>query len=198
MSEGFFDPKQPYFVRRGNLPHWRQEGALYFVTFRLADSIPEKKIRIWNSERLRLRSEMLRADEVALRRHKAALERRLQKWLDCGWGSCILTAPGAAACVKASMEHFNGTRYALVEDVIAANHVHALVRPALGVDLSAIVSSWKRYTANQLWRIPQVREAMGRSSGSIWQEESFDHIVRNQPELDRIVEYIRQHKEWKK
>ena len=37
---GFFDPKQPYTVSFGELPHWEQEGATYFITFRTADSLP--------------------------------------------------------------------------------------------------------------------------------------------------------------
>ena len=28
-----------------HLPHWRQDGATYFVTFRLADSLPQMKLR---------------------------------------------------------------------------------------------------------------------------------------------------------
>ena len=35
----------PITVYEQLLPHWRQEGATYFVTFRLADSLPETKLR---------------------------------------------------------------------------------------------------------------------------------------------------------
>jgi putative transposase len=28
-----------------HLPHWRQEGATYFATFRLGDSLPQSKLR---------------------------------------------------------------------------------------------------------------------------------------------------------
>ncbi len=37
---GFFDPTQPYSVTYGELPHWEQEGATYFITFRTNDSLP--------------------------------------------------------------------------------------------------------------------------------------------------------------
>ncbi len=37
---------------RRNLPHWRLEGATYFITFRLADSIPESVARHWHEERV--------------------------------------------------------------------------------------------------------------------------------------------------
>jgi hypothetical protein len=44
---GYFDPKQPIADLLGNLPHWRQEGVTHFVTFRLADSIPQSTLRLW-------------------------------------------------------------------------------------------------------------------------------------------------------
>ncbi len=28
----------------GTLPHWRQDGCTYFVTFRLADSLPQSVV----------------------------------------------------------------------------------------------------------------------------------------------------------
>jgi len=47
----FFDPSQPIEHLSGNLPHWRQDGVRYFVTFRLADSIPQDKLRQWQHEK---------------------------------------------------------------------------------------------------------------------------------------------------
>jgi hypothetical protein len=40
----FFDPEASLVIHRGKLPHWRQEGAIYFVTFHLADSLPQTKL----------------------------------------------------------------------------------------------------------------------------------------------------------
>ena len=37
----FFDPDASLIIHRGKLPHWRQEGVIYFVTFHLADSLPQ-------------------------------------------------------------------------------------------------------------------------------------------------------------
>ena len=34
-----------------HLPHWTMEHALYHVCFRLADSVPEEKLREWLEER---------------------------------------------------------------------------------------------------------------------------------------------------
>jgi hypothetical protein len=48
-----FQLDEPWLVPgyRRNLPHLRIEGATYFVTFRLADSIPETIARQWQEER---------------------------------------------------------------------------------------------------------------------------------------------------
>jgi type I restriction enzyme, R subunit len=40
----FFDPEVRLVIHRGKLPHWRQAGVIYFVTFRLADSLPQAKL----------------------------------------------------------------------------------------------------------------------------------------------------------
>jgi hypothetical protein len=36
-----FDPQGEVNIARRRLPHWRQSGATYFITFRLADSLPQ-------------------------------------------------------------------------------------------------------------------------------------------------------------
>ena len=45
-----FDPSEPIGNLSGNLPHWRQDGATYFVTFRTTDSLPKQKIQQWLAE----------------------------------------------------------------------------------------------------------------------------------------------------
>ena len=63
------------------------------------------------------------------------------------------------------------------------NHVHAIVTPIAGYSISEILHSWKSYTANEIHRL------LGRT-GSLWQKESFDHIVRGPEQLERIERYI--------
>ncbi len=42
-----FDPDGPVRVYVRHLPHWRQPGATYFVTFRQDDSIPQSVLAEW-------------------------------------------------------------------------------------------------------------------------------------------------------
>ena len=39
------NPDLPITVYHRHLPHWRQEGATYFATFRLADALPQEKLQ---------------------------------------------------------------------------------------------------------------------------------------------------------
>src|SRR6184192_2257569 len=44
------DPRAPVIQIRRCLPHWEQQGATYFITFRLADAVPQKLLRQWKEE----------------------------------------------------------------------------------------------------------------------------------------------------
>jgi REP element-mobilizing transposase RayT len=196
LSDGFFDRRKPFWIRWGNLPHWRQEGALYFVTFRLSDSLPAERLdelrrlrQEWKMSRER--SESGAHGEELLRKSRID-RRRVERWLDLGSGSCILQNRSAIEIVQSAIRHFDGVRYELGRLTVAANHVHVLVRTADGIDLSDVLYSWKRYSSRQLRKIARFsRPFAGRKH--LWQPESFDHIVRNGRELDRIDAYIAGH-----
>jgi len=44
------DPDAPVIQTRRRLPHWEQQGATFFITFRLADAVPQKLLRQWKEE----------------------------------------------------------------------------------------------------------------------------------------------------
>jgi REP element-mobilizing transposase RayT len=181
-----FDTKSPMSKPGRNLPHWRQEGTTYFVTFRLADSIPAARIKQFLAEReewLALHPEpRLEADE---REYHEKFGNRFENWLDTGVGSCVLRQPQAAGKMVAALRHFDGERYALGHFVVMPNHVHVLVRPLAGHTLSEILKSWKSFTARE------INQSLGQT-GALWQDESFDHIVRTPQALEQFAEYIRQ------
>ena len=181
----FFNPNAPLTIHRGKLPHWRQESAIYFVTFRLADSLPKDK---W--EWLRREKELwikLNPEPHNGRQQVEFYQRfteTIDRWLNAGYGSCILARPDCKAIMESSLRHFDGERYELGEFSVMPNHVHAIVAVIGGHQLSAILHSWKSFTAHQFNR-------MLISSGPIWHPESFDHIVRSPKHLAKIEAYIR-------
>ncbi len=199
----YFDPSEPIGNLTGNLPHWRQQGATYFVTFRLADSLPHEKLRLWLKER----EEWLAVhpephDEQTRLEYYQRFPERLQHWLDAGYGACILRLPAVKQLVESALRHFDDDRYRLLEHVVMPNHVHVLVAPQGEHTLSGILHSWKSFTAHAILKVDEAsrlvspRKRTSRDGSStmvnrIWQQESFDHIVRNAAQMERIRHYIR-------
>lgn len=181
---GYFDPNEPIGELLGNLPHWRQENVTYFVTFRLADSIPQATLDLWVRER---QDWLIRHPEPrtlqARREYYRLFVERFQKWLDAGYGECVLGQSAVREIVAKALKYFDSTRYLLREWVIMPNHVHAIVTPLVGHKLSDIFHSWKSYTANQINRLLKRKY-------KLWQKEPFDHIIRGPDSLERIERYI--------
>ncbi len=185
-----FDEFSDVEVTRRRLPHWRQYGVTYFVTFRLADSIPADKLAYIEEERDRwLASHPEPWSEEQKREYYARFSVPIEQWLDQGYGSCALAQPEAAAVVAQALKHFDGQRYQLRSWVVMPNHVHVLITPKAGHQLGDILHSWKRLTAREINRL-RARE------GQLWQHESYDHIVRNEESLHRVSKYIERNPEF--
>ena len=181
---GYFDPGNPVGRLKGNLPHWRQDGVMYFVTFRLGDSIPQAKLRQWLAERKKWLDNHPAPHDIATQREFNHLfTHRFLRWLDAGHGECILSRPDVRQLVIDTLRHFDGQRYRLADWVIMPSHVHVLVSPSGDRTLSGILHSWKSFTAQSINRL------LGRQE-TVWQKESFDHIVRSPESFERIACYI--------
>ena len=65
------------------------------------------------------------------------------------------------------------------------NHAHAILRPLQPqrYALEDILGSWKQHSARHI-------NACRRDSGEVWQEESFDRIIRDEEHLWRAIQYI--------
>ena len=184
----FFNPYAGTHISAANLPHWRQDGVLYFITFRLADSLPAEKIHNMRLERktwLCTHPQPLTPEQE--KEYWDLFGECSHRWLDAGHGECLLAKPGIRHIVEDALRHFDGQRYALGRFVVARNHVHALVRPLGGHDLSGILQAWKSFTAKR------INNSLERS-GQVWQKESYDHIVRSASALWHIERYIEAHK----
>src|SRR5690606_14939287 len=132
-----------------NLPHWWQEGVIYFVTFRTADSLPQACLQQWLTEKEQwLAAHPEPRDPEAMQEFYQRFPERIEHWLDQGHGACHLKQPDIRKIVEDALRHFDGQRYRLDEFAVAGNHVHVLVTPKDGHDLSDILHSWKSFTAN--------------------------------------------------
>lgn len=86
--------------------------------------------------------------------------------------------------------HDQGRKSAIHAVVIMPDHVHLLLTPLRDADgypysLIEILQAIKGASAHSLNR------ALGRS-GPVWQEESVDHVLRNEESFEEKKEYIRQ------
>ena len=198
----YFDPEAPIAFLSGDLPHWRQEGTTYFVTFRLADSLPQEKLQQWREERAKWQADHPEPhDEATRREYYDLFPQRLQQWLDAGSGSCALAIPEVKQLVEGALHHFDGQRYRLHEFVVAPNHVHVLVSPSGEHTLSEILHSWKSFTAHEILKVEAASRRLsdslqsrpGSATLKVWQKESFDHIVRSPGSMEKFREYIRNH-----
>ena len=186
----FFDPNNEIQIHTGNLPHWQQKNVWYFITFRLADSIPADVTEEIKSEReLWLKINPKGKDgsysKEELNEYYRLFSERVETLLNAGKGSCVLRNEKTAKIVADALLHFNNQRYVLDEWVIMPNHVHVLVKLLAEYKLPDILHSWKSFTANK------INEQHGKK-GQLWMHESYDHIVRNEKALHAIRNYIRQ------
>jgi REP element-mobilizing transposase RayT len=190
-------PETPF--HRRHLPHFYPPDAIYFVTSRLADSLPPSVIKRARKER-----EILESKESKGKREPSGLPPYVDE-LDW-WEKVIergsknarwLADPRIASLVAESIHYRDGKDYDLVAYTIMPNHIHIVygigqydllerphdAGPLSGKQVSGIMMSMKRHTA------AEANKLLGRT-GPFWQDESYDHVVRDTEELARIIEYV--------
>ncbi|MFV0336823.1 MAG: cation diffusion facilitator family transporter [Chthoniobacterales bacterium] len=184
LKKTFDQEKQTQKTRR-NLPHWTQEGVTYWVTLRLADSIPLKNLKAWREEKALWISKYPKPWTKEQRKeYNERFGRRFEKWLDAGSGECFLRQPNIRAVVQQCLLHYENKHYELSAWVIMPNHVHMLIKPYEGWTLSKILQGIKGVSAKECNLL------LGRVGKTFWQDESFDHIVRSQIQFERFLRYI--------
>ncbi len=176
-----------------NLPHYQPIGATLFVTMRLANSLPIHVIEKIQSEHQTEAAELTSSPTANSQKELHALRKRRFARFDgmldrAEFGPTWLTRPRLASVVSESLCFRNGRVYTLFAFTIMSNHVHIVFRPqekenGVPYSLSGIMMSIKRRTARECNTI------LGRQ-GQFWQHESYDHVVRDQREFERIIRYV--------
>ncbi len=200
-----------------NLPHWHPPGATLFVTFRLADTVPKPLLRLYYARKLWLEEETkrliglkLKDDSPEIVAHEQRLQDFRREWFmkferilhKAETGPAWLKEEPVAKVVAEALHHRDGDVYRLDAYCIMSNHVHTVFMPFLSAEelrevmlpeglrfisenppLDKIMQSLKGWTA---WSCNQV---LGRK-GTFWEDESYDHVVRDDTEFNRIVKYV--------
>ena len=174
---------------RGYLPHWESEYATYFVTYRLADSLPRELLDCLRQERHAFDHAEQAGTEVPADRDRTrkrhAILQKAEQCLDEGLGQCYMRDFRVAKIVADSIRHFHAQRYRLRAWCVMPNHVHVIFSPLQEHTLEAILHTWKSYSALEANRF------LGRT-GRFWQREYFDHLVRNEASLLKITRYVQE------
>ncbi len=202
------------FYRR-KLPHIHSPGSVLFVTFRLAGSIPRAVLEKWKREKIWLENEKKRianlsesekitsAQKEDFRDFHRRWFRRFEDVLHQEQSKIVwLKNEKVADLVADSLKYRDGDSYHLKAFCIMSNHVHVVFKPLLDAQslqeikdsnplkyessaptLGEIMQSLKGFTAHKANRI------LNRT-GKFWEVERYDHEVRNEEELGRIVKYV--------
>lgn len=200
LPDGFvgFDPESPltrdFQTYQRHLPHWRAPGRCYFLTFRMRDSVPAKVMAAMQAETqawqkrlaaaaLQHRGKLPPEEWEAWQRFQQVQMRKLELTLDQGLGECLLRLPEQQQPLVEALHHFDGVRCTMLAYAIMPNHAHVVCRPMGDHTVEDLARSWKRHSADRIHR------RLGRS-GSLWQEESFDRIIRDAAHYRQAVRYI--------
>jgi REP element-mobilizing transposase RayT len=188
-----------YFRRK--LPHYHLPNATYFVTFRLAGSLPVKAIERLKQEH---QAELQRIDDrltgpermAAQQKAQADYFTRYDALLDqAQHGPRWLAQAECAQTVLMCIRELDPQHYHLHACCIMPNHVHLLFDQQDIPDPPAHQGG-KHYTAlSQAMRMLKGKSAalcnrILNRWGAFWQHESYDHVVRNEREHRQILQYI--------
>jgi putative DNA methylase len=153
------------FYRR-RLPHLQIGDQPVFLTWRLYGSLPQNRMF---------------APQLTAGRAFVAMDQLLDRVV-CG--PLHLSRPEIATLGVDAIRYGEDQlkHYRLHAWVVMANHFHLLITPL--VDLAKLTHSLKRFIARR------ANERLGLTGQPFWQDESYDHLVRDRAEFDRVLAYI--------
>jgi putative transposase len=173
--------KEAHFHRR-NLPHIYLSEASYFITYRLKGSLPVNKIEELRKEYETKIEEgsyenIYEAQKLFFTRYDDLLNFVIS-------GPAFLCEKNIARIVWDSILFYDKKEYNLICFCIMPNHVHILLTlTENSKSLDKIMQQIKGFSSNKINKVRNKR-------GSVWQSESYDHIVRDEDEFYRIINYI--------
>jgi putative transposase len=169
--------------RRGKLPHWEVENGSYFVTVRLADSLPEDGVN--RLQAIHLDLTRIEAQSEKFAELQRQYFRTMEKYLDAGQGSCVLRNSECARLVESELNALQEWGVSAPHYSVMPNHWHAVIAPEPGCEksLREIMKRVKGRTGKGIRRLIS-------GVGPVWQREWFDRWIRATA-WERTVGYIR-------
>lgn len=190
---------------RRNLPHIQPNGAAFFVTFRLAGSLPKEVVLRLKEEKSKNERLLYKVKDEPERKKKIDDQRKLyfgkfDEILDKATsGPCWLKGERIVKVVADAIRLHDKKEYDLLAYCIMPNHVRLVftVRHDFITSMRAearATSTTSCYIMTDILRLIKgstAREAnkILNRTGLFWQHESYDRVVRDEKELNRIIWY---------
>jgi putative transposase len=159
--------KERYYER--TLPHWQPEGCDLFLTWRLSGSLPAKTMAALRASKTKELGKRFREYDLELDKASSG-----PLWLKDPHIASVVVA-GIRAAGEKGLCHVRAW-------VVMPNHVHLLIAPL--APMAAITKAIKGATARQ------ANHLLGRTGEYFWQDESFDHWIRDDAEFAKVKKYI--------
>jgi len=162
----------------GKLPHRNKSGLVQFLTFRLADSLPQEVLK-------RIEADL---KESSGQEREVWKRKKYQKFLDSGYGCCALSHPEMARVLFDALKHHDGIRYDLLAWSIMPNHVHVLIKTHS--DVSKILQSWKSFTGR--WALANNKKfgfGIPEEAEQFWMAETWDRFIRDEEHFNNTINY---------
>ena len=145
--------RETKYFYRGNLPHYLPNDRPYFLTFRLAGSLPV------DEQQLGL---------LLIKRKFAEYDRLLDTMAS---GPHWLADERVASIVKEAIHHRDGKHYELHAYTIMSNHVHMVITLTGVLPLDRVLQQMKSFTAVACNKVLE-------RHGDFWLHEGYDHVIR--------------------
>ena len=99
--------------------------------------------------------------------------------------------PVARDLVLSSCCHDHRVKYELYVAVVMPDHVHLILTPLVNQQRDEIYSLIAIMRTTKIASAHLINRQL-RRNGAVWQEESFDHVLRSSDRLDAKVNYVLQ------
>ena len=116
-------------------------------------------------------------------RNKITLQRRIEKYLDQGYGEAFMKIPCVAEMMQKELLCDDGQRYRLSSWVVMPNHIHYLLTRFETIGLAELMQSFKSLTSHKA-------NNLVRRKGQFWMPDYFDPYIRNAEHFAKTVRYI--------
>lgn len=164
-------------IKRRNLPHLYFNDGIYFITARLANTIPLDKLKDIHIQSASINAKNFSKFKNHFLQYDSFLDGFLEEF-------AVLNKPECADIIKNCLHYPDGKEYKLVCYTIMPNHFHLvfeLLEKNKGI--SKIMQSIKGISAIRI-------NKLFNKTGKFWQDESYDRLIRDDIEFYFVVRYV--------